>query len=197
MYYISWIPSIFCLILVILTLPCSSVNTTEFSEVYALKTMYDALNGEYWDWRATNISGNIWNFSDTAANPCNELWQGIACSCSLNTNVCNIVSISLNSYGLIGTFSDLRNLSLLSHLDLSNNAISGSLYTIPNMTQLIFLKLDHNLLTGDIASVSHLSQLTYLSLDTNYFSGDISTIGNLTLLNTLDLGIFIHTPFYS
>ncbi len=196
MYYILWIPSVFCLILVILTLPCSSVNTTEISEVYALKTMYYALNGEYWDWMATNISGNIWNFSETDANPCNELWQGIACSCSLNTNMCNIVSISLNSYGLVGTLSDLHNLSVLSHLDLGHNAIAGSLNTISNMTQLIFLKLDHNDLTGDIAAVSHLSQLTYLSLDTNYLSGDISAIANLTLLNTLDLGIFIHTPFY-
>jgi hypothetical protein len=56
-------------------------NYTNFphNQIQALYNLYQSTSGEQWRWR--NIS-NAWNFSNTAANPCLDKWEGIDCACS-------------------------------------------------------------------------------------------------------------------
>ncbi len=114
-------------------------KTFPVSEFYALRTFYYTLNGEYWLWETpTSNYGNIWNFSDSnisLINPCTDNWQGITCECL--GSYCNIVQLVLEDFGLRGVLSDMRNLSMLTKIDLSENKLlRGNLWRISELVML-------------------------------------------------------------
>jgi Leucine-rich repeat (LRR) protein len=181
------------------------------SEIAALHDLYDATNGDFWNWEGP---GNIWNF--TNPNPCVDAWQGVNCSQVVSDGFLHVVELALQEYGLIGTIpSSIAQLTQLVALNLSLNALNGTipdcvgelavlteLYlgrnrlsgTIPatlgQLTQLKVLALEYNLLTATLPdSFQQLTQLTQLHLDGNLLNGTIpSTLGGLTQLTHLALG---------
>ena len=138
------------------------------SEVYALKTMYDALNGIDWNWGSTSSGKYKWEFDDAMAtiNPCTDNWQGITCNCTLlNNRTCHITEINLNNYGLDGYLSDMTNLTMMVRLNLGDNfQVRGDLSPLSNMIALERLYLDNTAITGDMSPLSNMIALEYLGL---------------------------------
>ena len=50
-------------------------------EFQALKDLYYNCSGDHWAWDLKLPASTRWNFSNPDANPCQESWQGIQCSC--------------------------------------------------------------------------------------------------------------------
>jgi hypothetical protein len=87
-------------------------------EILALKDIYDATNGEQWNWKDVS-SGPRWfsrNVSILEMNPCSEsgaAWQGVRCNAppdqciSNSTNTengeCSVIYLQLPDYNLQGT----------------------------------------------------------------------------------------------
>ena len=182
------------------------------AEIYSLKSLYDNLNGEAWQWKENSVQyGNVWNFSAdlNALDPCVDSWQGINCTCI--GGACVITSLNLHNYGLKGVLSDMNNLTSLSLLDLGvNTDVSGNLlclnalYSLEtlslydtglhgdvqllgNFTKLKHLYLNQTYVNGSIQSFIGMNQLISLSLKHTALNGDIHAIRYLTLLTLLDL----------
>ena len=167
------------------------------SQLQALSNLYNATNGENWRWQENAaVYGVKWNFDTTNPNPCSSRWQGITCSygttCS-KTKPCNIISLSLPSYNLVGYLPEsIRNLTYLQTLNLNSNQLQG---TIPSSIGLISnlssLNLSINHLDGPIpTSIGKLSRLSQLSLSQNRLTGSLPSFlfsDNLNL-QTLELG---------
>jgi Leucine-rich repeat (LRR) protein len=180
------------------------------TEIVALQDLYDATNGDSWDWIGM---GNKWNFTDP--NPCVDAWQGVNCSQIATDGYLHVIEVDLSEYGLAGsiphTVAELQQLEIL---DLGWNALTSTIPdgvgqltqltalhlegnrwsgTIPasfqQLTHLTELHLELNLLTGTIPSgLCELSQLAKLVLDDNQLSGTIPAyIGQLTMLTHLIL----------
>ena len=120
------------------------------SEVYALKTMFDALNGADWNWKFPySINGYKWVFDDamTTINPCTDSWQGITCDYTLLSSYCHITEIDLKAYGLDGYLSDMTNLTMMVRFNLENNLqLKGDLSPLSNMTALEYIYLHLSLI---------------------------------------------------
>ena len=161
------------------------------SEVYALKSMYDALDGTDWYWRSNSSrNGYKWEFDDaiTTINPCADSWQGITCNCTLLNGTCHITEIDLSAYGLDGYLSDMTNLTMMVRLTLSNNIqLKGDLSPLSNMIALEYLDLDDTFITGDLSPLSNMTALEYLGLSNTTITGDLSPLSNMTTLMTLGL----------
>ena len=76
---------------------CSKVPT---HEIDGLEYLYNSTNGTNWAWKSDT---GHWNFT-VDADPCIDQWEGVNCTdgCLLHS-ACNIISIDLRSYKLIGT----------------------------------------------------------------------------------------------
>ena len=120
------------------------------SEVYALKTMFDALNGADWNWKIPSSTyGYKWVFDDamTTINPCTDSWQGITCDYTSNS-ACHITEIDLSAYGLDGYLSDMTNLTMMVRFTLGNNLqLKGDLSPLSNMIALEYLSLYNTAIT--------------------------------------------------
>ena len=166
----------------------NQVSSSLTSEVYALKTMYDALNGTYWHWKNSSSSnGYKWEFDDavTTINPCTENWQGITCNCTSNS-ACHITKIDLSAYRLDGYLSDMTNLTLMVRLTLGNNLqLEGDLSPLTNLTALEYLDLDNTAISGDLSPLSNMIALEHLELRNTNIGGDLSPLSNLIALEYL------------
>jgi Leucine-rich repeat (LRR) protein len=164
-------------------------------EIAALQDLYDATNGDFWNWDGP---GNKWNFTDP--NPCADAWQGINCSQvpSGNTYV-HVLGVDLYDYGLVGSIpGTLQQLTQLTTLDLATNQLVG---TIPDslgqLQQLTVLFLDYNQLTGPVPdSLGQLANVQAIALDSNWLNGTIpDSLGQLTNLQVLSLELnFLRGP---
>lgn len=160
---------------------------TPISEVYALKTLYDTLNGDEWLWKST-VTSKRWNFSTEISliNPCADKWQGVACHC-VPPN-CNIVKLELSNYGLRGELPDMRNLTKLKTIDFSDNSrLSGQLWSLSNLTILSTINLATTSIDGDLEPLSHLTMLKSINLGRTSIDGDLEPLSHFTVLNTVDL----------
>ena len=168
-----------------------SQNVTYYipvSEVYALKTMFDALDGTDWYWRSTSLE-NKWEFDDaiTTINPCADRWQGITCDCASNST-CHITEIDLSSYGLDGYLSDMSNLTMMARLNLGNNfQLKGDLSPLSNMIAVRSLRLFNTLITGDLSPLNNMIALVYLEISYTAITGDLSSLSSMIALGYLNL----------
>ena len=190
----------------------STLNIPEI-ERHALRDLYLATNGIYWEYRQGG-SGH-WDFTDPEVNPCSseQRWQGV--NCSVSSTHYSISQLSLSRYNLSGSIphslgmlghllslnmscnsiehtipATIGNLSELRQLDLSVNSLSGSLpSSLYRLSKLQWIDLTYNTLNGTLSnSVGDLQQLQRLTLLSNHLTGTLpEAIGNLTQLNYLRL----------
>jgi Leucine-rich repeat (LRR) protein len=149
-----------------------SVYNVPNTEITALQDLYDATNGDSWNWIGT---GNQWNFTDP--NPCVDAWQGVTCSQVPIDGYLHVVEVELSEYGLVGYIPmSIAQLTQLATFRLSYNELTGTVpESISQLTVLAVLFLNSNLLTGTIPdSIDQLSQLIVLDLDSNLLSGTLS-----------------------
>ena len=90
--------------------PSEQISGLEY--FYNSTNLYDHWKSNYTEygipWNFTSIEGNL-------SNPCISDWQGISCNTDCSTaNVCDIIELSLEDYGFIGTITN--NIHLLSQL---------------------------------------------------------------------------------
>ncbi|KAH9741046.1 MDIS1-interacting receptor like kinase 2 [Citrus sinensis] len=195
------LPILNILILFLLLTFSYNVSSDSTKESYALLNWKTSLQNQNPN-SSLLSSWTLYPANATKISPCT--WFGIFCNL-----VGRVISISLSSLGLNGTFQDfsfssfphlmylnlscnvlygnippqISNLSKLRALDLGNNQLSGSLFE---------LDLSENQLFGSIPlSFSNLSSLTLMSLFNNSLSGSIPpTQGNLEALS--ELGLYIN-----
>ncbi|CAA7049518.1 unnamed protein product [Microthlaspi erraticum] len=128
------------------------------------------------------------------------------------SNLSKLTYLGLSKNELTGSFPFLRNLSLLTSLDISDNHFSGILNpnsSLFELHQLQYLNLsDNNFIPSSLwkskqvkclvfssngflgqvpSSFSNLSQLTYLELSNNKLTGSFPLLRNLSMLESLDL----------
>jgi Leucine-rich repeat (LRR) protein len=158
------------------------------SEYNALKDLYDATNGKFWDWG--NLPGNKWNFTgSTQQNPCADDWAGVVCSNC--TTSCNVIVLTLQTVNLTGTLSpSIGSFPALTSLSLNVNNLFGSIPTqVGLLTSLVQMDLSYNSLEGSIPpSMCYLNRTMILQLQSNALEGPIPyCIGNWTDLVQLRL----------
>jgi Leucine-rich repeat (LRR) protein len=156
------------------------------TEIAALQDLYDATNGDFWNWHG---EGNEWNFTDP--NPCVDTWQGVNCSQVPSDGFLHVLDLNLNGYGLSGSIpGTIDQLEQLTILDLGINTLTGTVPdSVGQLTQLTELHLNGNRLYGTIPlSFQQLTLLTELDLEANQITGIIpATLGQLTQLALLAL----------
>lgn len=102
-------------------------------------------------------------------------------------NMKNLTSIQAGSSQLSGDISNIKDLTLLSLLNLGNNKeITGNISAISNLTNLNSVALYNTKVTGDIANLRGLTKVTLLNLQglTGVY-GDISNLSTLIKLENL------------
>jgi hypothetical protein len=136
----------------------------------------------------------IWNFSNPDLNPCSisgEHWQGISCSFPpiICANIsCSITHLDLERYGLQHELTvHWKELSLLTHLDLSDNRLTGN-FPLFLPSTLLFLDLSDNQLSNSIpASLGESINLSYLDLESNMLWHSLpSTIVHLSSTHIIE-----------
>jgi Leucine-rich repeat (LRR) protein len=156
------------------------------TEIAALQDLYDATNGDSWNWIGTS---NQWNF--TEPNPCADAWQGINCSQIPSNGFLHVIGVELYEYGLAGSIpATIDQLEQLMILDLGINTLTSTIPdSVGNLTQLKGLYLYDNQLKGTIpAALGQLTRLHELNLGLNQLSGPIpDSFQQLTQLTELYL----------
>jgi Leucine-rich repeat (LRR) protein len=157
----------------------------------ALEALYNSTAGLNWTWDPPLPSPTVWHFQSPFSAPCSESWQGLICSSNLSTSSCDIVSLELPHYNLLGTMpSELGNLVKLEALYLNDNSLEGSIPSeLGNLVNLEVLNLYDNSLEGSLPSeLGNLVNLTALYPADNALNGSIpSELGHLVNLEALDL----------
>jgi len=134
----------------------------------ALKSFYDALDGENW--------GTNW-FTDAPM----EEWDGLYFENGI------LKAIDLSGHGLTGEIpAAIDKLTSLEHLILQNNAITSIPAELSALKNLRVLDLGMNQISGNLPeSIAELTNLVWLQLSDNEFEGEIpvSYFNNLSNLN--------------
>ena len=172
---------VFQILLLLGLVACAEVPNSQIS---GLEYLYNSTNGDGWNWIPDYANYGIpWNFSavdDSVSNPCVDRWQGIQCSTNCTTDssitTCNITTIFLMNFNLIGTLPpQIGLLPQLNNLILFKNELYGSVPTeISLMTELHVFNVSKNMLTGavfDTLLSNH--QLGVISVSDNKFEGTI------------------------
>lgn len=97
----------------------------------------------------------------------------------------NLVAISLNSPGVYGNISDLKNLILLYLIEINSPNVTGDISSLQNITDLNVFSINSTAITGDISVLQKMSKLSSINLDNTQVSGDVSSFNNLSSLNYL------------
>ncbi|PRQ58174.1 putative leucine-rich repeat domain, L domain-containing protein [Rosa chinensis] len=121
-------------------------------------------------WSSFNMPSSPLNWS---SDDCCQ-WEGITCDMSGR-----VARVSLPSKGLKGyilSSSSLRNLTHLTHLNLSHNSLTGSLDQTGfflSLSHLEILDLSYNFLSGELPSSLSSVNIRMLDLSSNHFHGAI------------------------
>jgi Leucine-rich repeat (LRR) protein len=94
------------------------------------------------------------------------------------------ISISDNYY-IYGNLSEVRNLTTLKSLEISNSHLTGDLSHLTELTALLSIELSGNYLVGPVEYVGKLTALTKLDLGFNSLSGYLVDLNGLTNLVAL------------
>ncbi len=125
----------------------------------------------------------------TAGTPMNT-WAGV--KVELVGGERRVTELDLHGKSLAGAVPvEIKDLTELTYLDLSDNALTGNLPPMGTLTKLIVLDLSINKLTGSLpADITSSTSLAYLSMGQNKFTGALpAQYSSLTALSVLDLGI--------
>jgi Leucine-rich repeat (LRR) protein len=162
------------------------------AEYSALQDLYEATNGQYWNWNNTN--GTHWNFTGTHY-PCAEHWAGISCSSCVTS--CNVIALELSAVNLSGTLpSTIGAFAQATVLFLDYNSLFGSVPSeIEFLASLNTLRLSYNDFGETLpSSVCNLGNASILHIRQNYLTGDIPyCLGNMPALTSL----FLNNNFFS
>ena len=178
-------------VLLVLLFPLITASNRALSipdeqQISSLRDLYYNTSGPFWLWKyPLSKYGNIWNFTGDSVNPCDN-WQGVSCDA-----VGNVISISLDSYGLNGSIpSTISNLLDLEQLYIHNNHLTSTIpHQFCDMPNLYYLYLGVGSLTGTVpACLTQTGYLKYLSLHINYLTGFLpsfteSAATNMTYLS--------------
>ena len=143
------------------------------TDTIALMALYNSTDGANW---TTNTN---WGSSLTLAN-----WDGVTTDADGR-----VTDLELDDNNLVGTLpSELRSLTSLTSLMLSENKLSGNIPNLSGLSQLEHLDLGDNQLNGTLPGwLGNLTTLEVLSLWGNQLSGTIPNLGSLTNLRELHL----------
>ena len=95
--------------------------------------------------------------------------------------------LSLSDTGVSGQLSDLKDLTSLGSLDLGNTGVSGQLSDLKNMSILFALNLKATGVNGELSGLKDLTSLFFLDLSSTGISGDVSELDALTDLREANL----------
>ncbi|VAH35572.1 unnamed protein product [Triticum turgidum subsp. durum] len=114
----------------------------------------------------------------------------IKCECSGgNASVCRVTRLKIYALDAVGPIpEELRNLTALTNLDLSQNYLTGPLPSfIGELTRMQYMSFGINALSGPLPKeLGNLTDLVSLSVSSNNFSGSLpSELGNLAKLEQL------------
>lgn len=181
--YLVWISSLSS------EIRSSAASSVPSPQIAALQELYNRTGGLSWKWRNETVHGARWNFTVVDVDPCTSKWQGITCSCDNSTAACNIVSLSLVDYGLLGFMpGSLVSISTLQQLNLSENIMIGPVPSLPT-ANLQLLDLSQNQFTGTVAkTLWQMTKLVTLDLHQNNIKDSFpQSIGNLSALRIIDV----------
>ena len=86
-----------------------------------------------------------------------------------------------------GDIANLKNLTALTYLNLSDSQVTGDIANLKNLTSLTNLSLSNTSVSGDIAAVKNLTALTNINFhNSQQVTGDIANLKNLTALTSID-----------
>ncbi|KAH0901715.1 hypothetical protein HID58_041218 [Brassica napus] len=156
----------------------SSLNLSlirQANVLVSLKKSFDSYDPSLDSW-------NLPNFKSLCS------WTGVSCD-NLNQS---ITRLDISNHNIFGTLSpEIRKLSSLEVLNISNNAFEGELKPLEfgQMSQLATLDAYNNNFNGSLPlSLTKLTKLGYLNLGGNYFNGEIPrSYGDFLRLKHLDL----------
>ncbi len=143
------------------------------TDTIALMALYNSTDSANW------TTKNNWGSSLTLAN-----WHGVTTDADGR-----VTDLELDDNNLVGTLpSELRSLTSLTSLMLSDNKLSGNIPNLRGLSLLEHLDLGGNQLNGTIPGwLGDLTTLEVLSLGGNQFSGTIPNLGSFTNLRELHL----------
>ena len=132
------------------------------TDTIALMALYNSTDSANW------TTKNNWGSSLTLAN-----WDGVTTDADGR-----VTDLELDDNNLVGTLpSELRSLTSLTSLMLSENKLSGNIPNLSGLSQLEHLDLGDNQLNGTIPNLGSLTNLRELHLDHNELSGAITALG--------------------
>ncbi|XP_076935153.1 putative LRR receptor-like serine/threonine-protein kinase At1g56140 [Bidens hawaiensis] len=170
----------------------SNAQTTDPSEVTALRTIF-----QKWDVpnprNLYNISGEpcsgpaLSGYFDSDYND-----TAIECSCSFDSNsTCHITKLKINKLSSPGVIlEEFAALTYLTTLKIDKNALNGTLPRwFGKFSSMLYLSVDHNQLTGTLPrELANLKNLIMLAIGSNKFSGTLPPeLGNLVTMELLYL----------
>ena len=86
-----------------------------------------------------------------------------------------------------GNIGDLKTLTALTHLELSNTQANGNIGDLKTLTALTLLNLPNTQVSGNIGDLKTLTALKHLELSNTQVSGNIGDLKTLTALVYLEL----------
>ena len=150
-----------------------AVTTTNPNDVAALKALYAATNGPYWNNSTRWMSGD----------PCGDQWMGLYCD--QDGYVLDIVLVYNNLSGQVP--KELALAKRLEQLILYDNAISSVAPEVYSMPSLQDLDISFNHIAGQLPATVSLPNIQHFALGSNVFKGALPSTWNTPKLRELDL----------